>query len=747
MNNAIFGKTMENIRDHVDIRLITGWEIRCGSDDKPNFHRRSIFSENLFVVELRKLEIKLNKSIYVGMCILEISKLRLYEFHFEYIIPLYRDKCKIIFDTSDYPERNAYDISRVNNKIRLARGDRGINRLDAACREHDIAYWRSNDLADRYIADRVLAERACERITANDSTFDEKAAATAVWAAMKAKTKLGMGMKTTSGNENEGFLPILPMLGAFGFLKILLSGITTNEQLTRAAYRLRLPFFRSVFMHDALPTKPHRNESGIINLDNLENAGTHWVVYAKKGNNANVPLRYKLYTLTHVIYLPRNVTNITIRIVDQNEQLINRGEEISIRFHTTQKIKNMLTNERCFEPIFDDRIVKIKTYTYNPYANTTFGYSDEIRTPIQHQDLYTLLCENSVRVRRVKIDRSRNVGITSTIKNFVSLTTSKSITLENAGFNGTVHLFRILLYEDFNFCVPLNTHSWVVKTTSQLEKSRYVIFALQTGKRNVPLQNGSQFDVCNLTNVKLFLNSDFYPYDDMNLDFEHKICKIDRKHNEEICTPSFDGPDGILTHAFYPSNVANYTAEIHVDSADPFIIVLVYLTKKSANNKDYLFNTLTHEIGLALELTHSSREDSIMFAFVTANNNNKIVKLNIEDILAIQQFYGKVNNIVYMVEFQIERRLAKTSFESRISPERFDRTVVNTNRGQTYAIFNNNDVAQIDDCSMSVRSYQLLQAVFPGIPSAPTLAFRYMNSNLYFAKNNNFTNLTSLREP
>jgi len=46
------------------------------------------------------------------------------------------------------------------------------------------------------------------------------------------------------------------------------------------------------------------------------------------------------------------------------------------------------------EPIFDDRIVKIETHTYNPFANTTFGYSDEIRIPIQQQDLYTLSYES-----------------------------------------------------------------------------------------------------------------------------------------------------------------------------------------------------------------------------------------------------------------------------------------------------------------------------------------------------------------
>ncbi|KYN30387.1 Matrilysin [Trachymyrmex septentrionalis] len=107
----------------------------------------------------------------------------------------------------------------------------------------------------------------------------------------------------------------------------------------------------------------------------------------------------------------------------------------------------------------------------------------------------------------------------------------------------------------------------------------------------------------------------------------------DRKHNEEICSASFDGPNGILAHAFYPSNVLNYTAEIHVDSAE---LWRIYLSEKPAVNKHYLLYTLTHDIGHPL--SHSSREDSIMFAFA-GNNNNKIIKLNIEDILAIQQLY------------------------------------------------------------------------------------------------------------
>ncbi|KMQ81905.1 hypothetical protein RF55_24809, partial [Lasius niger] len=98
MNNAVFGKTMENVRNHVDVRLVTQWDGRFGAEAmiaKPNFHSRSVFSENLVAVELRKLSVKLDKPIYVGMCILDISKIRLYEFHYEYMLPLYGDKCKV----------------------------------------------------------------------------------------------------------------------------------------------------------------------------------------------------------------------------------------------------------------------------------------------------------------------------------------------------------------------------------------------------------------------------------------------------------------------------------------------------------------------------------------------------------------------------------------------------------------------------------------------------------------------------
>ena len=68
---------------------------------KPNFHSRSVFTENLIVVEMCKLEVKFDKPIYVNMCILDISKVCLYEFHNEYMLPLFRDKCKIMYTDTD----------------------------------------------------------------------------------------------------------------------------------------------------------------------------------------------------------------------------------------------------------------------------------------------------------------------------------------------------------------------------------------------------------------------------------------------------------------------------------------------------------------------------------------------------------------------------------------------------------------------------------------------------------------------
>lgn len=90
---------------------------------------------------------------------------------------------------------------------RLARGDPGINPLDAACKEHDIAYSKNREnIEARHAADKVLAERAWKRVFARDASVGEKAAAWSVTNIMKAKRKLGMGVKKPS---SVGFKKII----------------------------------------------------------------------------------------------------------------------------------------------------------------------------------------------------------------------------------------------------------------------------------------------------------------------------------------------------------------------------------------------------------------------------------------------------------------------------------------------------------------------------------------------------------
>lgn len=78
---------------------------------------------------------------------------------------------------------------------RLARGDLGINKLDKACKEHDIAYSKFSDSEHRSVADKVLASKAWERVKSTDASVGERAAALTVAAAMKAKTAVGGGRR------------------------------------------------------------------------------------------------------------------------------------------------------------------------------------------------------------------------------------------------------------------------------------------------------------------------------------------------------------------------------------------------------------------------------------------------------------------------------------------------------------------------------------------------------------------------
>ena len=80
MNNSVFGKTMENIRKHRDIKLVTTDKKRSKLVSEPNFHTINLISEDLSIIEMKKIKVKMNKAVYLGLSILEISKILMYEF-------------------------------------------------------------------------------------------------------------------------------------------------------------------------------------------------------------------------------------------------------------------------------------------------------------------------------------------------------------------------------------------------------------------------------------------------------------------------------------------------------------------------------------------------------------------------------------------------------------------------------------------------------------------------------------------
>ena len=142
MNDSVFGKTMENLRKRVDVRLVTNEKKLDKLTSKPTYVSSKIFNENLMAVHKVKETLTLNRPAYVGMCILDLSKTLMYDFHNNYIKKKYNNRARLLFtdtdsltyeieaedvykdfwndkdmfDNSDYPESSPY-CCNVNKKI------------------------------------------------------------------------------------------------------------------------------------------------------------------------------------------------------------------------------------------------------------------------------------------------------------------------------------------------------------------------------------------------------------------------------------------------------------------------------------------------------------------------------------------------------------------------------------------------------------------------------------------------------
>ena len=80
MSNEVSGKTMENVRKHRNIKLITTESRRNYLVSEPNYHTTKYFTENLLAIEMKKTQILSNNPVYLGLSILDLIKTIMYEF-------------------------------------------------------------------------------------------------------------------------------------------------------------------------------------------------------------------------------------------------------------------------------------------------------------------------------------------------------------------------------------------------------------------------------------------------------------------------------------------------------------------------------------------------------------------------------------------------------------------------------------------------------------------------------------------
>ena len=101
MNNSVFGKTMKNLCKRVDVRPVTNEKKLDKLTSKPTFVSSKIFNENLMAVHKVKETLTLNRPAYVGMCILDLSKMLMYDFHYNYTKKKYNNGAKLLFTNTD----------------------------------------------------------------------------------------------------------------------------------------------------------------------------------------------------------------------------------------------------------------------------------------------------------------------------------------------------------------------------------------------------------------------------------------------------------------------------------------------------------------------------------------------------------------------------------------------------------------------------------------------------------------------
>ena len=183
MNNAVFRKTMENIRKHRDIKLVTTDKKRNKLVSEPNYHTMNYISEDLSIIKMNKTKVKMNKSIYLGLSILDISKILMYEFWYDYMKPKYGNDVKLCYmDTDSFImsiKRNDFykDIANDVEK-RSDTSNYEVNRPLPTGKNKKVIGLMKDELGGKIIMESVTLRPTTYSYLTDDCKEDKKAKGT-----------------------------------------------------------------------------------------------------------------------------------------------------------------------------------------------------------------------------------------------------------------------------------------------------------------------------------------------------------------------------------------------------------------------------------------------------------------------------------------------------------------------------------------------------------------------------------------
>ena len=174
---------MENIRKHRDIKLVTTNKKRNKLVSEPNYHTINYISEDLSIIEMNKTKVKMNKPIYLGLSILDISKILMYEFWYDYMKPKYNDKVKLCYmdtdsfimsiKTNDFYKDIANDVDK-----RFDTSNYEVNRPLPTGKNKKVIGLMKDELSGKTITEFVTLRPKTYSYLTEDGKEDKKAKGT-----------------------------------------------------------------------------------------------------------------------------------------------------------------------------------------------------------------------------------------------------------------------------------------------------------------------------------------------------------------------------------------------------------------------------------------------------------------------------------------------------------------------------------------------------------------------------------------